>query len=379
MALLLTYLALALGVSFLCSLLEAVLLSITPSYEAALVSEEHSVGTLLSSLRSEIDRPLAAILILNTVAHTVGAAGVGAQAAALYGSDSLTIASAILTLLILVLSEIIPKTIGAVYWKKLTPFTARVLRWLILGLYPLVLMARALGKLLSRGAEEESTVSRAELDALAEVAGEEGVVNEAESRVLRNMLKFASVLGRDIMTPRQVLVAFESTAKVVDAVTDPRRLQFSRFPVYEDNIENIIGFVLKHDMLLRAATGAGDLEVGALLRPITRLPEDSPLPVLLDEMISNKTHIVLLTEELGGTAGIATLEDLVETLLGIEIVDETDTAVDMRELARRKWAERAERLGLSRTASGTHVLPGGAADESSDDESAEPSSDEPSK
>jgi CBS domain containing-hemolysin-like protein len=352
MTLLVLYLSLALGVSFLCSLLEAVLLSITPSYEAALQTDQPALGDLLAGLRDEIDRPLAAILILNTVAHTVGAAGVGAQAAAMYGSSYLAVASAILTLLILVLSEIIPKTLGATYWRRFTPFTARCLKWMIVCLYPLVVVSRALSKLISRGAADESTVSRAELGALAQVAGEEGVVDETESRVFRNLLRFRSVVASDIMTPRQVLVAFDATTTIDQAVADERRLQFSRFPVYEGTIENITGFVLKHDLLMYAANDEDDVQVGALKRPIQSLPEGSRLTELLDSMLAKKEHIVLLTEELGGTAGIVTLEDVMETLLGVEIVDETDRAVDMRELARQKWTERAERLGLNTPATG---------------------------
>jgi CBS domain containing-hemolysin-like protein len=349
LALLFTYLALALVISFLCSMLEAVLLSITPPYQLALMSEHPARGERIAALRRDIDKPLAAILILNTVAHTVGAAGVGAEAAKLWGSSALALASAVMTLLILVLSEIIPKTIGAVYWRKLAPLSARILIAMIFAIYPLVIMARGLSSWIGRGAERAPTVSRAELRALAEVALDEGVVDETESRILRNLLRFRNVRAHDVMTPRQVLVAFEENTEVSEAMDNDQRLQFSRFPVYEGSIENVTGFVLKHDLLLKLAAGEGHTRVGELSRPVLALPEDARLPELLDAMLRNRDHMVLLTEELGGTAGIATLEDVVETLLGIEIVDETDTAVDMRELARRKWEERAARLGLPRS------------------------------
>lgn len=343
MTLLVTFLALALGISFLCSLLEAVLLSITPSYQRALAGERPRVGERVAGLRADIDRPLAAILILNTVAHTVGAAGVGAQAEQVFGSNALAIASAIMTVLILVLSEIIPKTIGATYWRRLTPVCARILGWLMFFLWPFIAMTRGLSSWIARSDVPEPTVSRAELRALADVAVDEGVVNETESRIFRNLLRFRTVEARDIMTPRPVLVAFDQTATCDEAVADPEHRQFSRFPVYDGTIEHVTGYVLKHDMLLKIAGGGGATQLAEIARPIIAAPETERLPELLQAMLRSKEHMVLLTEELGGTAGIATLEDVVETLLGIEIMDESDKTIDMRELAREKWAERAAR------------------------------------
>lgn len=345
MTLLLLYLALALGVSFLCSMLEAVLLSVRPSFIAALEQANPKASTLLSELKSDVDRPLAAILILNTIAHTVGAAGVGAQAVAVFGSDAIGWASAALTLLILVLSEIIPKTLGANYWRRLAPLSARILRWLIFGLYPLVVASRALSALLAKD-EAEPTFSRAELAALADVVASEGVVDETESRVLHNLLRLHSLRGRDVMTPRNVVVAFPEETTVGEAIAEERHFQFSRFPLYDRSIDNVTGYVLKHDIMLRAARDEDDVALSELAREIVAIPESARLPEILDAMLRRKEHIVLLHEELGGTAGITTLEDLVETLLGLEIVDETDQTVDMRQLARQSWERRARQLGL---------------------------------
>ncbi|MCG8419881.1 MAG: hemolysin family protein [Proteobacteria bacterium] len=340
MTLLLLYLALALGFSFLCSLLEAVILSVQPAYVAALRDEQPAVAELLEGLRNDIDRPLAAILILNTIAHTVGAAGVGAQAGVVFGSGALAIASAILTFLILVFSEIIPKTLGANYWRTLAPISARILVWLIFALYPLVVLSRALSALLTRD-EQEPTVSRAELKGLVDVVASEGITDETESRVMRNLLRFQSLAARDIMTPRNVLVAFPRDSTVAEAIADARASAFSRYPIFAGTIDEITGYVLKDDLLLWAARDRTDVQLSELSRELLTMPEQASLSALLDAMLHGKEHIVLLHEDLGGTAGIATLEDVVETLLGLEIVDETDQTVDMRQLARERWEQRA--------------------------------------
>lgn len=346
MTLLLIYLALALGFSFLCSLLEAVLLSVRPAYIAALRDEQPELADLLNGLRSDVDRPLAAILILNTIAHTVGAAGVGAQAGVVFGSGALAIASAVLTFLILVFSEIIPKTLGANYWRALAPISARILIWLIFALYPLVVLSRGLSALLSRS-EQEPTVSRAELRGLVDVVANEGITDETESRVMRNLLRFHSLKARDIMTPRNVLVAFPRNLSVAEAVADQRAHAFSRIPVFAGTVDELTGYVLKDDLLLWAARDDSDAEIAELSRPLPSMSENASLSALLDAMLHGKEHIVALHEDLGGTAGIVTLEDVVETLFGLEIVDETDRTVDMRQLARERWERRAQRRAIS--------------------------------
>lgn len=321
------------------------MLSVRPAYIAGLRDSNPAGAALLSELKADIERPLAAILILNTVAHTVGAAGVGAQAGVVFGSHALAIVSGALTFLILVFSEIIPKTLGANYWRKLAPFSARMLRWMILAMYPLVAASRALTQLLSSD-ESHPTVSRVELQGLVDVAAAEGITDETESRALRNLLRFRSLQGRDIMTPRNVVVTLDETATVAEAIADARTRAFSRFPLHGENIDDITGYVLKQDLLTWATDGRDDAPLSELERDIITLPETASLSRLFDAMLHKKEHLVLLHEELGGFAGIATLEDVVETLLGLEIVDETDETVDMRQLARARWEERAKRRGL---------------------------------
>ena len=339
------YLLLALGVSFLCSILEAVLLSISPSYIAALEREGNKAGASLNELKTDIDRPLAAILSLNTIAHTIGAAGVGAQAQVVFGEAWITAVSIVLTLLILVLSEIIPKTLGANYWRRLGPFVAKVLPPLILSMYPLVWMSKGLASLLSTK-EKEPTVSREEFNALADLVAKEGVVDEKEAHVLKNLMRFGGLRAEDIMTPRTVLVAFDEQTPVSEIVGDESNLRFSRLLVYDGDLDNVSGYVLKHSMLLEMAKDSLDTPVVDLKRDILVVPAVTRVADVLEAMLHSKEHLVLLVGEYGGTAGIVTLEDVVETLLGMEIVDEVDVVEDMQALAREQWRERAEKLGL---------------------------------
>jgi CBS domain containing-hemolysin-like protein len=339
------YLLLALGVSFLCSILEAVLLSITPSYIAALEQEGAKAGETLHALKTDIDRPLSAILSLNTIAHTIGAAGVGAQAQIVFGEAWITVVSAVLTFLILVFSEIIPKTLGANYWRKLGPVVARILPPLILSMYPLVLLSQLLAALLSRG-EEEPTVSREEFSALADLVASEGIFDEKEALVLKNLMRFGALQAKDIMTPRTVLVAFDESTPVREFVEDESNLRFSRVLVYDGDLDDVTGYVLKHSALLEFAHENEEKPLGELKRDILVMPVFARVADVLEYMLQNKEHLVLLVGEYGDTAGIVTLEDVVETLLGLEIVDEVDLVEDMQALARDQWYQRAHRLGL---------------------------------
>lgn len=343
MALLLLYVTLAVAFSFLCSILEAVLLSITPSYVAALESERNSAGARLRALKSDIDRPLAAILTLNTAAHTVGATMGGAQAALVFGNAYVGIISAVLTLVILVFSEIIPKTLGAIYWRQLAPASARILNAMIWVLYPLVWLSQQLTKLMSRGSKE-AQVSRAELAALARLGFEEGVFEQQESHILQNLLRFNDLKARDVMTPRTVMVAFPESTPLQE-IAD-RDLPFSRIPVFEKDRDHITGFILKSDVFEALADDRHDATAGDLRRDILTVPDSLPLPRLFDRLLERQEHIALVVGEYGGTSGLATMEDVVETLLGLEIVDEADTEQDMQAAARERWRERAERLGL---------------------------------
>lgn len=339
------YLLLALGFSFLCSILEAALLCITPSFVAAELEEGTKLGERLEELKDDVDRPLAAILSLNTIAHTVGAAGVGAQSLKLFGNEYVAITSALLTLAILFLSEITPKTLGAVYWKRLTPFVAWLLPKMIIGLYPLVWTSQKITKVLAPN-KEGPTLSREEFQALANIVVNEGIFQEQESLILRNLALFSTLRARDIMTPRTVLVGFREDETVSKALADEDRLRFSRFPIYEDDVDDITGYVLKHDMLLKVAHSEGDTQLMELKRELLVLPSLIRVPDLLESMLKNKEHMVLLVGEYGGTAGIVTLEDVVETMLGMEIVDEFDQVEDMQHLAREQWRKRASALGI---------------------------------
>lgn len=345
MTLLITYIALALGVSFLCSILEAVLLSLTPSYIASLENRGSAAGEKLRALKEDIDRPLAAILTLNTIAHTVGASGAGAQALFVFGESSVAVVSAVLTLLILVGSEIIPKTLGAVYWKQLAPLVARMLPGMIFFTLPFVWLSRGIAKLISRG-KGGPALNREEFSALADSLVKAGLFDTKESNVLTNLLRFGQLRANDIMTPRTVVLAFPEGTTVQEALVDESKLRFSRIPIYRDSLDNITGFVLKHDMLLELARGGNDTPLEKLRRSIRVVPDMTRVTDLFDQMIRRGEHMVLLAGEYGESSGVVTMEDIVETLLGMEIVDEIDEVQDMQALARKKWRERAERMGV---------------------------------
>ena len=341
MTLLIFYIVLAIGVSFLCSILEAVLLSVTPSFIAA-SEEAHPVrAAKLQRLKKEVDRPLAAILSLNTVAHTVGAAGAGAQAAYVFGDSVIAVFSAILTLAILVFSEIIPKTIGATYWKSLTPVLTAVMPPLMWSMWPLVKLSQGITKIL--GGSKEGAVSRAEIAAMADVGAREGVVDEGESRVVRNLLRFDRLTVQDIMTPRTVVFALPEASKVGDVLAENPEIRFSRIPVYGETIDDVTGFVLKTDILMKALQKGKRSSLKTLIRQLARVPADMHLQALFEQLLKNDDHIALVQDEFGGTAGVVSLEDVVETLIGLEIVDEVDTIEDLQALARQQWEARAKK------------------------------------
>ncbi|PSQ93756.1 MAG: hemolysin [Bacteroidetes bacterium SW_4_67_19] len=341
--LLVLYVLLALGFSFLCSILEATLLSVTPSYVAALEQEGHLVAERLSEYKEDIDRPLAAILSLNTIAHTVGATGAGAQAAkAIPGGEgevAVAITSGVLTLLILVVSEIIPKTLGAVYWRQLAPVMTPVLTVIIWTMWPLVKLSQGITYLLARGKKDEASVSREEFTAMAELGKKEGVFEEEESRILKNLFRFSSLRVKDIMTPRTVIKALPEGQTVAEVVDNHDEFQFSRIPVYTEDRDDITGYILKDEILLKAAQEEDALALHDLKREIQGMPETLPLPEAFEQLVDSYEHIALVVDEYGGTAGIVTMEDIVETLLGMEIVDEADSTEDMQVLARRQWID----------------------------------------
>jgi len=346
MGLLLLYVALALGVSFLCSIMEAVLLSVTPSYVAALERDVDAViGERLRNLKEDVDRPLSAILSLNTIAHTVGAAGAGAQAAIVFGESWTGVIAAVLTLLILVISEIIPKTLGAVYWRDMAPFVTRALVPTIFAMWPLVKLSKGITYLLSDD-EASTTFSREEFTAMAELGEEEGVFEEKESRILKNLFRFNSLRVKDVMTPRTVVFDLPENKTVGEVVEERDEFRFSRIPVYDVDRDDVTGYVLKDELLLLAAQEEHQVPLSDLVREILVVHETLPLPDLLERMLDRLEHIALVVDEYGGAAGLVTMEDVVETLLGLEIVDEADSVEDMQALARQQWFKRARDLGM---------------------------------
>jgi CBS domain containing-hemolysin-like protein len=344
LTLLIVYVALAIVVSFMCSIMEAVLLSVTPAYVGALEAEKPEAARRLRELKDDVDRPLAAILTLNTVSHTIGAAGAGAQAAAYFGSGAIGVFSAVLTLGILVLSEIIPKTLGAVYWRGLAPLVSRMLKPLIYALFPLVLMSQWFAKLLTRG-EKTGDVSRQELAALADIGAKEGVFEPREARLFKSLLRFESLQVSDVMTPRTVLVAFAETATVQELMD--AKHPFSRYPVFSEGRDDITGYVLLSDALTQVANDAHDTSLATLRRDLVVVPQDQSLLEIFEHLVDGREHIAIVIDEYGGTAGIVTMEDVIETLLGLEITDENDTTEDMRVLARDQWRVRASQLGIA--------------------------------
>ncbi|MEM1286738.1 MAG: hemolysin family protein [Pseudomonadota bacterium] len=335
MTLLILFVVLAIGVSFLCSILEAVLLSITPSFVEASEEERPKLAEKLRSLRKDIERPLAAILSLNTIAHTVGATGAGAQAAVVFDDAGVGIFSALLTLGILILSEIVPKTLGATYWRALAPFAVTVIPWLIMAQLPLVWMSQAITRLLTRG-QTAAEVSREEITALTSAGLRLGVVDEDETKVVANLFRLPEIPVREVMTPRTVVEHFDAASTVGSVVEDREAFPFSRFLVSKDTIDEVKGFVLTRDILLAATRGEKDRPIADYLRDLPRIAETIDLETVFDLLKKQDAHIALVQDEYGGTAGIVTMEDVIETLLGTEIVDEHDEAVDLQKLARSR-------------------------------------------
>ncbi|MFP4193687.1 MAG: CNNM domain-containing protein [Desulfosalsimonas sp.] len=345
MTLLLFYLTLALAISFLCSIMESVLLSITPSFAAAFEEVYPKTGAHLRRMKTDIDRPLAAILSLNTIAHTVGAAGVGAQAATVFGNQYLGVVSAVLTFLILVFSEIIPKTIGALYWRSLTRPTVVLLRGMIFVLYPLVQLSRFVTYLFSKG-KGLKPITREEIRALADLGFEEGLFLEKESRILKNLMRFTSLRAEDIMTPRKAMFTLPEEMPIKDVYETYSSIHVSRIPLYEEDRKTIRKYILKDDLLLALATDDTERKVSQLGREILAVPETVNLFRLFEQLLDRREHIALVVDEYGGIAGLVTMEDILETLLGTEIIDETDTIPNMRRWARKQWYERARAHGL---------------------------------
>ena len=345
--LLLAYVLLALLFSFLCSIAEAALLSITPSYIAGLKQTEPKKAALLKKLREDnIDQSLAAILTVNTIAHTVGAIGAGAKATAVFGSAWFGVFSGVMTLLILFLSEIIPKTLGALHWRRLAGFTLVYVNLLVKVMYPLIVVSEKLTQWIS-GGKKTQAFNRDEFVAMAGIGQEQGHINDRESKIIRNLFLFKSVDATGIMTPRIVVSALKKDMSVQDALKAPGKMPFSRLPIYDKDLDGIVGFVLREDLLIAQNQGRGAVKIDEFRREMLSVPCTTPLSRLLETLLEKRQHIAIVVGEYGETKGLVTLEDVLETLLGIEIVDEGDKIEDMQQLARQLWARRAERLGIA--------------------------------
>jgi CBS domain containing-hemolysin-like protein len=345
--LLIVFLLVSIVFSFLCSVWEAVLLSVTPSFVQMRLQEGNELGKTLQSFKENIDRPLAAILTLNTIAHTVGAIGVGAQATSIWGASfmSTAVVPVLMTLAILILSEIIPKTIGANYWQELAGFTVRSLRIIMWVLAPLVFISQIITRILKKD-KEASVLSRADFGAMAELGSKQGVFDEGESNILRNLLRFNTIFAKDIMTPRTVMIAADQRTSIQEFHDEHPHLRFSRIPIFEGSQDHIIGYVLKDQVLKMLIDKRGQEPLSTIKRDVLAVKQEFPIPDLFSHFTDKREHIAMVVDDFGGTAGLVTMEDVIETLLGLEIVDEQDNTADMQLLARKQWEERARNIGL---------------------------------
>jgi CBS domain containing-hemolysin-like protein len=338
MTLLFVYLAIAIGVSFLCSILEAVLLSVTPSFAEKILSDRPRAGGMLSQVKERLDESLSSILILNTFAHTMGAAGVGAQALQVFGQKWETLIAVLLTLAILYFSEIIPKTLGATFWRQLAIPSAFIIAWLVKLVYPLVWISTRLTRLFSGNKGQE--ITREEIIALASLGLRDGTLMSQENEYLANILKLREIRTEEVLTPRSVVHMLQQNLTVTEALDQAETRRFSRMPIFGDGIDDIKGKVMRSDLFEAERDGQGSAPIKQFAKKIVRVSEKLPVQQLLDLFIKNRAHLFLVEDEFGQTAGIVTLEDAIETLLGREILDERDTVADMQALARGKYRQR---------------------------------------
>lgn len=355
MTLLILYFLFSIIFSFLCSIWEATLLSIPPSRVQLMAEQGTWLGKKLRHFKEHIDKPLSAILTLNTIAHTVGAIGVGIQASILWGSGDFELfgmfinieafIAALMTLGILILSEIIPKTIGASYWDHLIGFTVYGVHVIGIILTPFVWLSQWITKLLKKD-KTASVLSRAEFSAMAEVGARQGELAREETRVIRNLLRFSAIRAKDIMTPRPVVIVANADMTIREFYDRFEELRFSRIPVYEGTKDNITGFILKDAMLEAIIEEKEDAPVRTLVKEIKMVHDTQSLPEIFEVLIEKRSHIAAVIDEYGAFVGIVTVEDIIETLLGMEILDELDNIADMQQLARENWQKRATKLGL---------------------------------
>ena len=355
MVLLIGFFLLSIVFSFLCSIWEAVLLSVTPAYIKRKEESHPPIGKLLKRLRANIDQSLSAILTLNTIAHTIGAIGVGAQAGKLYGTSSFSIIgfeltyesiiAVLMTLGILFLSEIIPKTIGANNWKSLAGFTARSLNVLIWILKPLVWISTRITQRL-KSKDSDSYFTKKDFAAMAQVVNETGEIDQEDYVLIKNLLEFDELTVRDVMTPRTVMVMANQDQTLREFYDKQKEFIFSRIPLYEESADHVVGIMLKDEMLQNLVEGHNDKKLSDIKREITFVNHQMTLRQVFQKLNEKREHLAVVVNEFGGIDGLVTLEDVIETLLGLEILDETDNVSDLQGFARLKWEERAKKLGL---------------------------------
>lgn len=346
MTLLIFYISVALGFSFLCSLLEATLLTITPTQLQTAKSAGARWADRLQQLKQDIDKPLSAILTLNTIAHTMGATGAGAQYAKIYGDATGGVFAGLLTLAVLILTEIIPKTLGARYTLFFAPFVAIVLPFLEKVLRPVVWLCQCITRLITFGRADSKPKHREELLAVARMGEEEGSIRNGESRIIRNMMGLNQIKIASIMTPRSVVFTLPEAMSLRDFAESAEQHCFSRVPVYADNREQITGFVLRSDALLACLKDPSQ-SLNSVKRPIAYVSDLMKVDALFRQMTRERLHVAMVQDEFGSTVGLVSLEDVVETLVGIEIVDESDQVVDLQQLARDLWKKRAKQMGVT--------------------------------
>ncbi|MDH5516893.1 MAG: hemolysin family protein [Gammaproteobacteria bacterium] len=338
MTLLIIYLTVAIGVSFLCSILEAVLLSVTPSYVENMANNQADNSKVLSGVKQRLDESIASILILNTFAHTMGAAGVGAQASKVFGQQWETVIAILLTLAILYFSEIIPKTIGATYWRRLATPSAYIIFWLVKLVYPLVWFSSLITRAFNSNQQDE--ISREEIIALASLGNKMGSLAGQENEYLANVLRLREIKTEQILTPRSVMHSLDEASTVSQALENIKTQQYSRIPVYKDNSDTITGLISNRELFIADRDGKSDAAVRDFQKAITRVSVNLPVQQLIDLFIKKHEHLFLVEDQFGQTAGIVTLEDAIETMLGREIVDETDTIEDLQEFAKGQYRNR---------------------------------------
>lgn len=355
MATLIFFFLISIFTSFFCSLWEAVLLSITPSYISRMQHDKPSLGHILNKMKDDIDKPLSAILTLNTVAHTVGALGVGVQAGKLFGQTQLdflfihisyeSLIAGGMTLAILILSEIIPKTIGANLWKQFAPFTVRSLRVLLFVLAPFVWMSKGLTSML-KTEKGRSVLSRADFAAMADAGLKSGAIDREEKSIIQNLLRLENIKVRDIMTPRSVIMMIDETQSMTEIYEELSPMVFSRIPVYHEHPDNITGLILKDNILENLAQDKHLVKASEIKRDILFVEDNFTVAKLMDSLILNREHLAVVADDFGSVVGLVTMEDLFETLLGLEIVDESDKVEDLQKLALERWKKRTDKHRL---------------------------------